>query len=151
MLAVSGELTESLGGPSIDGNTPLRSIYVKVLRNAHDPLLEAFDEAETFGSVANRNVTTTANQALLMINGAWTLKRATAMAHRLAEPGPADSASIVDSAYRLAYSRLPTSDEREAAARFLGDATTTDSTKPNNRLIDFCHVLLNSNEFLYVD
>jgi hypothetical protein len=135
MLAVSGELAADVGGPSVDADAARRSIYVKVL-------LEVFDAAEPFGSVANRNLTTTANQALLMINGAWPLKRAEAFAHRLEQVGPADEGSLIDTAYRLAYGRLPQGDEREAGRQFLGRGAS---------LVDFCHAMFNSNEFLFVD
>ncbi len=123
MLAVSGELEAnpaSAGGPAADPIAPRRSIYTKAVRNNRDPLLMAFDAPESFGSVPSRNVTTTATQALLMINGEFTLKRAASFATRLdrdAESG--DPAARIDAAYRLAYGRRPTDAERAAVAAFL--------------------------------
>ena len=123
MLALSGELQtgpQAAGGPSVDPTTPKRSIYTKAVRNNHDPVLEAFDLAESFGSIPERNITTTVTQSLLMINGDWPLKRAAAFAARVrADAKTDDPTALADTAYRLAYGRAPESDEREAAVAFL--------------------------------
>jgi hypothetical protein len=147
MLAVSGELQLAEGGPSVDPTVPRRSIYLKVLRNHPDSLLEAFDQADPYGSVCTRNMTTTPTQALLMINGQWPLKRAEAMAKRVErESASADWGATIDAAYRVAYDRLPKPDERKDALSFF-----TQSQDAKQALVDLCHVLLNSNEFLYAD
>jgi hypothetical protein len=146
MLAVSGELQPASGGPSVDDSVPRRSIYTKLLRNHPDPVLEAFDAPESFGSICTRNCTTTATQSLLMINGDWPLKRAAAFAKRVRhDAASADPDALLETAYRLAYGRVPSAEELQSGGEFLksGDIDQT--------LVDFCHVLLNSNEFLYVD
>jgi hypothetical protein len=51
-------------------------------------------------------------------------------------------------AYRLAFGRDPTNDELTRAVEFL---SSTDGEEPPGTLVDLCHVLLNANEFLYVD
>jgi hypothetical protein len=121
MLAVAGELRpEQAGGPALDYTAPVRSVYTKQVRNTRDPLLDVFDQAEAFGSVADRNTTTTATQSLMMVNGDWPLKRATAFAQRLTrEASSGDPGSIVDQAYQLAYGRAPRPDERATAVAFL--------------------------------
>lgn len=147
MLAVSGEMQPQNGGPSVDPTSPRRAVYVKQIRNHADPLLEAFDAPESFGSVPVRNQTTTATQALLMINGEWTLKRAGALAERVRKKiKGADPRALVEAVYRLAYGRAVHSDELDEAVRFL----TRDENLDAN-FVDFCHVILNSSEFLYVD
>ena len=109
MLAVSGELRLDAGGPSVEENSPRRSIYTKLLRNHPDPLLEAFDAPEAFGSVPVRNHTTTATQSLLMINGDWTTpQRALPCPWRSdckKKTKTSDPSTLVDAAYRLAYGR----------------------------------------------
>ncbi|MEW4569764.1 PSD1 and planctomycete cytochrome C domain-containing protein [Tautonia sp. JC769] len=165
MLAVSGELDLDLGGPSVPADQPRRSIYTKFIRNTKDPVLGAFDIADGYLSTAQRNVTTAPTQSLMMINGAWTLKRAEAFASRLLDaPDPTDAARV-RRAFRLAYARSPDSDEVAAALAFLrgpgaeDDLVAADlscdggSEAPADRAawVDFCHVLLNANEFLYVD
>jgi hypothetical protein len=150
MLAASGELNLAAGGPGVDAATPRRSVYTKIIRNTRDPLLDAFDVADGFSSFARRNSTTTANQALLMINGDWTQKRAQAFARRLKEAEPSGEEPRVALAYRLAYSREPSTSELNAATAFLAEQAKRAKT-PEAAWIDLCHVLLNSNEFLYID
>jgi hypothetical protein len=150
MLAVSGDLDATAAGPSAEPTSNRRSVYLKMLRNARDPLLDVFDLAEPFGSIPNRNITTTANQALLMMNGAVPLKRAADFAERLTKLGLSDRSAIVEEAYRLAYARTPRDDERTAAIQFLGGNAPMPA-KADKALVDFCHVLMNSSEFLFVD
>src|SRR5262249_55429444 len=58
-------------------------------------------------------------------------------------------------AYHLALARPPEPDEVEDAVAFIGRAKA--AARPPARdgdhsgLVDFCHILSNSNEFLYVD
>ncbi len=147
MLAVSGELRQGGSGPSADPSTPAPSIYTKLVRNHPDPLLEAFDAPEAFGCVPVRNQTTTATQALLLINSENSLGRADAFADRVRkEVKSLDPEALVDAVYRLAYGRTPESEERESAIRFI----TRNGSAASN-LVDFCHAVLNSSEFLYVD
>ncbi|WP_158633475.1 PSD1 and planctomycete cytochrome C domain-containing protein [Tautonia sociabilis] len=166
MLAVSGELDLDMEGPSVQPEEPRRAIYTRFLRNTKDPLLAAFDVADGYLSTARRNVTTAPTQSLLMINGDWTLARAGAFADRiLRSPVPDDEARVV-LAYRLAFSRAPSRAELADALAFLtGDLPPAASSSlssceqpppeapPIDRScwVDFCHVLLNANEFLYVD
>ena len=157
MLAVSGELDLGLGGPSVPSDQPRRSIYTRFLRNTKDPILDAFDVADGYGSTDRRNVTTSPTQALLLINGEWVLGRAEAFADRLRELPGLDDRARVDIAYRLAFARPPDEAEAQAAVEFLGrgepvaQADDGDSEAARSVWVDFCHVLLNANEFLYID
>jgi hypothetical protein len=62
-------------------------------------------------------------------------------------------------AFRLAFGRSPEPDETTEALEFLGRQARSTGAAPHRSdvmadhtaLADFCHVLLNSNEFLYVD
>jgi hypothetical protein len=109
-------------------------------------LLDAFDAPESFCSVASRNCTTTPSQSLMLLNGEWPLKRAEAFAARVRQQAnTSDPSSQVNLAYRLAYGRTPSAQERTHAASFV----TRESGEAG--LVDLCHVLLSSNEFLYVD
>ncbi len=143
MLAVSGELDLTAGGPSVNASQPRRSVYTKAIRNTRDPVLDAFDMADPFTNTDRRNVTTTPTQSLLMINGAWPLQRAEALARRLNKLATSDERATVLHAYRIVYGRVPEPAEAEAVVQWLHDGTAAP--------IDLCHVLLNSNEFLYTD
>ena len=147
-LAVSGEIDVRMGGPSGDsGKTARRAVYLKVLRNSQDAVLDVFDTPDGLVTMPVRNVTTTATQSLFMINGPWMLKRANAMARRLSDPPSATLEERVQRAYELAYGRKPTAGELKDATEFL----QTNAGQSEEALVDFCHVILNSNEFLYVD
>ena len=122
LLTTTGLIDLTSGGPSADFSKPRRSIYSRVLRNSHDPLLEVFDAPEGFQSAANRNVTTTPTQALLMINSNYMLDQAEDFAKRLGKEHPShDDVGRIEAAFRLAFGRVPTDDERRASLRFLAD------------------------------
>jgi hypothetical protein len=153
MLAVSGELDPRGGGPADEPEQPRRAVYTKVKRNTHDALLDALDAPDGSISTSLRNVTTTPTQALLMINGPWVWERARAFAGRLRREAPDDSGRI-DLAYRLTLGRPPEAAEVAEALAFLNDqARRIEGASPvqAEALVDFCHALLNSNEFLYDD
>jgi hypothetical protein len=119
-----------------------------MLRNSRDLLLDAFDVPDGSGSVPQRNVTTNPTQALTLINGPWMLARAKKLAQRIERETPAADApskARIAKLYELTFGRLPNDNELKDSESFVaGD-------QPDQVLVDFCHVLLNSNEFLYVD
>ncbi len=151
MLNVSGELDRDASGPSVPASKPRRSIYTEQRRNSPDPLLDVFDAADGFSSTAERNVTTTPTQALLMINSKSSLSHAAEFARRVKAEGGKERESQITVAYRLAFGREPTAAELAAAVEFLNRQAAQNAAAASAVLIDFCHVLLNSNEFLYVD
>ncbi|MCA9147434.1 MAG: DUF1553 domain-containing protein, partial [Planctomycetales bacterium] len=152
MLAISGELQSKVGGSSVDAKTPRRSLYVKSFRNTPDTFLAAFDVANGLKSVAERNSTTTPTQSLMMINGDYALGRAQKLAEQLAKNKFTTPDEMLRHAFRLAWGRFPADSELSSAHQFIAAATAEDQwTFDRDRLVDFCHVLLNSNEFLYVD
>ena len=152
MLAISGELQTTIGGPSVDAKTPRRALYVKSFRNTPDTFLAAFDVANGLKSVAQRNSTTTPTQSLMMINGDYTLGRAQKLAEQLAKNEFAMPDAMLTHAFRLTWGRAPSDGELSSARRFIAASSAEDQwTFDQDRLVDFCHVLFNSNEFLYVD
>ena len=118
---------------------------------------------DTHESCPRREVTTTAPQALAMLNDRVALDWARAFAGRvLATKDP------VETAFRLAYSRPPDGWEKDTAATFLekqkrvvaarasGDKLAVPTFTPEGMepaaaaaFVDFCQMLLNSNEFVY--
>jgi hypothetical protein len=161
MLAASGELDPALGGESVTGDTPRRSIYVRRLRNSPDAVLAGFDVASGFQSTAVRDVTTTPGQTLLMLNGSYVLERSAALARRVVNSGAQSDAERVDRAHRLVFGRLPEAKLRdrylaflhEQAARVAASEQVAHNVQDRQfeALVDLCHVLLNSNEFLYIE
>ncbi|MEZ6038965.1 MAG: PSD1 and planctomycete cytochrome C domain-containing protein [Planctomycetaceae bacterium] len=176
MLTCSGELQHESGGPSVDTKSPRRAIYVKSFRNTPDAFMAAFDIANGLQSTSERTSTTTPIQSLLLINGDYPIGRATKFAERIAASCATDQERVV-SAVTMAWGRPPTDDELSYSLAFIDSNSATElqlasqggeesqlstrsgesgsgdpgSEKPDARLIDFCHILFNSSEFLYVD
>jgi hypothetical protein len=163
MLSASGELNLTMGGPGVAAGEPRRTIYTRVMRNTRDPLLDAFDAPDGSNTTPTRNVTITPTQSLILINGAWTLERARALAGRLERLEPDDPLARVALAYHLVLGRSPTRDELAEARAFLARPGPTIAEAGSDAVavaeagsdapawVDFCHALLNSSEFLYVD
>lgn len=110
MLLASGELDFKAGGAPDDGNSNRRSIYTRKKRNSQNELLRSLDAPAGFFSTSERQSTITPTQALLLINGEWSLARAKKLAARAAN---------MDEAWKLTLGRLPTASEREQAEAFL--------------------------------
>jgi hypothetical protein len=161
LLAVTGRLKNRSGGPGEDTSQPRRTIYTRVMRNTRDPLLDVFDLPLFFSSIASRDTTTTPVQSLLLFNSQAMQLHAREWARRLESERPQQTRGQVELAYRLAFGRVPGAEEAAAALRFLHDQSGrigSARSGPQNTdrartaaLVDFCHVLLNSSEFLYVD
>ena len=164
MLAASGELLQELGGPSVAEPSPRRALYVKIFRNDLENFLSTFDRAGGLSSVAVRDSTTTPMQALLLVNGAYTLERAEKMAQHLASDSAQTAAEMTRRACLLTWGRPPLVDELNGCLQFVRsvedapDAQTAVASDEqlatavdHQRWVDLCHVLLNSNEFLYIE
>ncbi len=164
-LAVSGQLNLKAGGPSIFPDVPAelkgsgwkpsadasernrRSIYVFVKRNLRYPLFALFDSPDRSESCSRRFVTTTAPQALALLNDLTILSFAQSLAQRVVkEVGPKPEAQV-ERLIALTLCRQPTTEETAALAGFLQrhKGTATEA------LVDLGHAVLNLNEFLYVD
>jgi len=120
---------------------------VKVRRNVRDPLLDVFDVADGLSTMPTRNVTTTPIQALLMINGFWMISRGKAAVSVVRSQGIKDPEKQVTALYMQVLGREPSDEELTAAEKFLG----MKMDEKEMSLADLAHVLLNSNEFVYVD
>ena len=148
-----------------------RSIYVLAKRNMRLPLLQAFDQPDMLNSCPCRTNTTTAPQALEMLNGESTADAARQWGGKLLSECGDDEAKLVREAYADAYGRPPKDAEVKTAERFIDQQAaelSSEATPPAdsqlpipmpikiNRakaaaVVDFCHAVLCSNEFLYVD
>ena len=161
LLAVSGELRNLPGGPSVEGSVPRRSVYTRVLRNQRDPLLGSFDSPEQFCSTARRNTTTTPTQALIFMNSPFLEARASALADRVEREAGPQTEERIHHLYRRVLGRPPREQEVERARGFLarqlmliwgqGAPDRPEESAERTALTDLCHALLNSNEFLYID
>ena len=166
MLSTAGVLNPKAGGPSVFPEVPAelkagaswkvsespsernrRSIYVFVKRNLRYPLFALFDAPDRNETCSRRFVTTTAPQALTLLNDAIVLGFAKTFAERVLTDAGTDAGKVIDRAFTLALGRLPDSEERAAALAFVNGHK---GPLPD-AVADLCHALLNLNEFLYVD
>ena len=169
MLSVSGRLNTKMFGPGVYPPMPAgvetrggwkkdesqeeadrRSVYVFVRRNTRYPMFEAFDMPDTHESCARRNNTVTPSQSLELLNSNLVVDWAKSLAERVTNDTGLTKETQIDRAYRMAYSRMPNADERKSAVDFLNrQASVAGGEKA--AFVDFCHMLLNSNEFVYMN
>ena len=117
-----------------------RSVYVFRRRSLGFPFFDTFDLPDQNQTAAARNVSTVSTQALTLMNNPFVLNQAELFAQRLEREAPGDLDAQIDLAYLIALTRKPTDVERDVAR---GLAT-------EQSLVDFTHVMMNLNEFLYL-
>jgi hypothetical protein len=165
LLAVSGRLNKSMGGPSVFPELPpelsrlsskgavwpvsprvedrqRRSLYVFVRRNLRYPFFEVFDRPDTNASCPQRPVTTIAPQALSMLNSPLAHDAARALAKRIAVEVTRDRVGEIDRICLLVFGQPADAVERKMISDFLARG---------GALEHLCLALLNSNAFVYVD
>ncbi len=168
MLSVSGQLNPKAGGPSVFPELPpelqktagaawkvstdvaernRRSVYVFVKRNLRYPLFKLFDAPDRNETCSRRFVTTTAPQALELLNDGIVIGFGKALADRVTKEVGTDREKFADRAFVVAIGRPATSEERAAVLGYL----TRHKGTAAEAATDLCHALLNLNEFLYVD
>jgi hypothetical protein len=148
MLAVNGTLRRDLGGPPeelTDAKNRRRTLYGLVRRTDLTDLLRLHDFPDPLTHSATRIPTTTPLQQLFTLNGPLLRQEATALAKRLEADAPAGGAARVRRAYDLLFNRPPTEKEAKLAVAFLGEKPDADAWAR------YAHVLLGSNEFLFID
>ena len=161
ILFVCGELNPEMGGPGyhdvepeksgdntiysftggFDGVLNRRTIYRTWIRRVNHPLLDPLDCADPSISIPRRTVTTTPLQALALLNNTFMARAADAFAERVVREAGDDLPHQIKRAYGLAYLRDPTNEEVKSAHRFVVE----------HGLSEFCLVIFNSNEFVYID
>jgi len=157
MLAVGGLLDDRMFGPgTLDPNHKRRSIYFFVKRSQLPTMMTLFDGPDTLQGMEARAVTTIAPQALLLMNNKLVRDCAEGLARRVTPAEGKDVAGPVQQAYLAALARRPTEEERKDAVAFVKeqqDSYQADGRKDAQHLAltDFCQVLLELNEFVYVD
>ena len=158
ILATSGKLDRRMGGPgfqlfkyselNVATYDPLdkygpetwrRSVYRASARAIRDELLETFDCPESAQREPRRATTTTALQALSLLNGKFLLQQADFFADRVRREAGSQPKAQVDRAFQLAFGRKPLEAERKAAQRLVA----------KQGLPTLCRGLMNANEFLY--
>jgi mono/diheme cytochrome c family protein len=161
VLQISGRIDFTMGGPSIqqfhfkDDHSPVydytlydvdspgayrRSIYRFIVRSVPDPFMECLDSADPSLLTPARDVTITALQALATLNNAFVARQAEHFAARL-EQLAQDLPVQIELAYQLALSRSPSQEEQELFLEY----------SSRHGLANACRLLINSNEFMFID
>ena len=131
LLAVSGKLDRTPGGPSDSGVSNRRSVFLQQKRDALPGQQVLFDGADGITSCSRRRTSTTALQPLWLLNSSFAQKAADGFAKR---------SGSIDQAIRIALGRPPTEDE----------LAILNKHAQVHGLASACLVILNSSEFLYL-
>ncbi len=150
-----------------------RSVYIFVRRNLRYPMLMEFDSANTFESCDFRKPTVTPTQSLDLMNNDLVLDWSRALAGRVLNDSGLTPDAQVERAFKLVYGRAPSAEEKKLASDFLARQipimaerlSSADKNKPPvpanlpagfdqaraAAMVDLAQMLLNSNEFLYLN
>jgi hypothetical protein len=161
-LFVAGRLDRGMGGPGFalfrfkDDHSPIydhddpdwidppagrrRSIYRFIVRSVPNPFVECLDGADPNAMVPVRSTTITALQALALLNDPFMIAQVEAFARRIEAMGD-ETGGRIDAAFRLALGRPPTASECGALAAYAD----------RHGLASACRVVLNLNEFLFIE
>ena len=152
MLFVSGELDETVGGPSLqlsNQKNRRRTLYGFVSRHRLDELLRLFDFPDPNITSASRVVTTVPLQQLFVLNSEFMAQRARALAGRIEKEASQDEDGRIEHAFQLLYQRPPSESDLELARGFLQAAAAEKGNLTPWQ--QYAMVLLAANEFMYVD
>jgi hypothetical protein len=173
MLATAGIVNLQLGGESVYPPLPQavlatasrpeeawgqatpeqaarRSLYVHVKRSLLEPLLSGFDMADTDSSCPVRYATVQPTQALMLFNGDFAHRTAQQFAERLQKERQGMRAQIERGLW-LATGRAPVEADVARLQQLAADLVTTHGKTEAQALQRVCLLLLNCNEFLYLD
>jgi mono/diheme cytochrome c family protein len=156
MLAVAGQLSTEMGGPSQDlaaSDNRRRTLYGFVSRHELNPFLRLFDFPDPNITSDQRVVTTVPLQQLFVLNSEFMVERARALALRLQADEPAGDRARIERAFELLFARPATAEEIELGLSYLSapDLDAEDIAPKLSRWERYCQVLLGTNEFLHVD
>ena len=171
ILRVAGELNPTPGGlpdpvkverdglvseAPVSGEGRRRSIYLQYRRTEIPTLMNAFDYPEMGPNCVSRTVSTVSPQALMLMNNNRIRELAGAFAKRVQKmvDGAGAAASgdpaKVELIYQIALSRPPGNEERRLGIDALKQLTSEWGDNPQAALETYCHAILNSASFLYV-
>jgi hypothetical protein len=128
-----------------------RSVYIHVKRSLITPLLASFDFPETDTTCEARFTTTQPGQSFALLNSKFSNDQARVLAERLQREAGDDFVEQVKLAYKLTTSRPPTEAEINRAREFVDRLQTEHGLSREKALQQYSLLMLNLNEFLYLD
>jgi hypothetical protein len=176
LLSVAGQLDETQFGPPVEVDVredglvtakvsprgSRRSIYVLHRRTKMPTILENFDSPQMGPNCLERGVSIVAPQALHLLNNAAVKELADRFAERIEREVGADRDAQIARIHEVAYAAAPTDEElqlsRQSLDRLtqtwldtLGAADNAQQEAARRALRNYCHAVLNSAGFVYVD
>jgi len=175
ILSTTGKLNLTKGGPSFFpvlpeavlatsstkggkwGRSPeeelsRRSIYIKIKRSLQVPELIDFDFADTDAPCPVRFVTTVPTQALSSLNSKFIANQASDFADRIRQStGPGVGDKQIRFALENALSRPAADWEVDQCRQFLKNLKSASDLNEDQTLQRLCLLILNLNEFVYID
>jgi hypothetical protein len=173
--AACGTLADEMSGPPVlirartDGAVEIdpdhlarpndatrRGVYVLTRRAYNESLLTVFDQPLISTTCQRRDASAVPLQSLTMLNSDQLLDQSRRLADRVTATAGPQTDSQITTAFRLVLVRPPDSSEAsisrqhldEQAARFRV-AGQNEPTAARSALVQLCHTLLNTSEFLY--
>ena len=168
LLALSGKLDLTMGGPPavqfiskgdatfnpggnpafldydhFDQDTPAanrRAIYRFLFRTVPDPFMDALDCPDGGTFTPSRSVSTTAVQAFAMLNNPFLIRQCEHLAAKIFSTSTVANAQTA-AAFQQILMRNPSAEEIDRFTTYI----------QNHGLANACQLLLNTNEFLYLD
>ena len=173
VLHVGGDLNLKMSGPPVmvyalpDGNVVTsgspeemsrRSIYLLQRRRYHESFLDAFGQPDLNTNCTDRISAATVGQSLSLLNSEFLFDQSHSFAHRvIADSAGNDVQEDIAVAYELALGRTPSNKEIVLSKELIEtqrqryvDAGVSEENLYPDALRHLCHMLLCSNEFLYV-
>ena len=159
ILQSSGALDRKMGGPGyqlwnysgyvivyapkpkLEADAFRRMVYQFKPRLQQDGTFGAFDCPDGTGVAPRRTASTTALQALNLLNDDFIHEQADRFAERLRQDAGADVDAIVRRAFAVTLAREPSGNERQAATRLVKE----------HGLPAFCRALFNASEFVMLE
>jgi len=163
ILQITGQLDLTMGGPSVkqftlspgvhvtpvvdyatfdvdSAESRRRSVYRFLFRTLPDPFMDSLDCPDAAQLAPVRGASVTALQALSMWNNHFVVRQS----ERFAERVTGMSRSLrgqIEAAYQLAFGRSPSKEEAKDLLAYA----------KKHGLANFCRLVLNSNEFMFVN
>lgn len=152
LLSASGELDQRIGGPPSELHEPgnrRRTVYGIVKRREISEMLRLFDFPDPVASVAQREPTITPLQQLFVLNSPFFEQQSRRLVETVSQSGTNDGERIAATYQRL-FQRQPTPKESQLGEHYLQQLRAA-KVAETEAWRQYAHVLLSSNEFLYID
>ena len=142
-------------GPSGNGHNR-RSVYIFARRVYPLKFMEIFDSPIMAVNCTRRMNSTTVLQSFAQLNSDFVVHAAKDTGDRLLKAAGTNKSNLITLAWQTVVGRRPTDDEHQACEQFLAEQTATwRQTNPAEArqlaMADLCHMLLCTNEFIYVE